>query len=103
LDYVAGQLLDEGKVEHEGHDLWVKCLMTPTTPQERRVQAEAWDRMRKYNIGDVVLTEKLYDRLLPWIKGHPHMGLYMDTDKDVCGNCGSEDLRREGYALTDQG
>ena len=103
LDYVASELLGDRKVAHEGHLLWTKCLMVPETPDEEKVKAAAWVRMRKYNIHDVKLTERLYKRLLPWIAGHPHVGLYGDTTEAVCGNCGSTDLRRQGYAYTSLG
>lgn len=90
LDYVAQQLELGGKVKHEGHTLWVKCMAR---------DPHAWERMKEYNIGDVLLTEKLYDRLRPWIKGHPHVGLYVDNGT-LCPNCGGSELTRQGYALT---
>lgn len=93
LDHVARQLGLGGKVSHSGHDLWMRCLAG---------DAEAWQTMREYNIHDVVLTEKLYDRVLPWIKGHPHVGLYNEQPA-VCPHCGGRDLVRQGYALTGLG
>lgn len=67
------------KVKHEGHDLWVRCLQG---------DEKAWATMRRYNMQDVVLTEKLYDKLLPWIPSHPHHGLYsLDPEENRCGRC----------------
>lgn len=60
LQYVAGELLGEGKESTGGHQLWIDCM----NGDER-----AWARMKRYNIGDVKLTERLYDRLRPWCKG----------------------------------
>ena len=91
LQYVSTALGLEGKVQHSGHDLWVRCLAG---------DEKAWAVMRKYNKQDVVLTEKLYDRLLPWIDAHPHRGLFTDGETPVCGNCGSDQLQRRGYAVT---
>jgi hypothetical protein len=90
LDHVARQLGLGGKVSHSGHELWMRCLAGDDA---------AWAKMREYNIGDVVLTEKLYDRLLPWIKGHPSVGLYSE-DGTCCPQCGEPNLTRQGYALT---
>ncbi len=90
LQHVSTQLGLSGKVQHEGHELWVKCMAG---------DAAAWSRMRRYNKGDVVLTEQLYDRLVPWISNHPHRGLYVEEDF-VCSNCGSDDLERRGYRYT---
>jgi DNA-directed RNA polymerase subunit RPC12/RpoP len=55
--------------------------------------------MRRYNKADVVLTEKVYDRLRPWISAHPHMGLW-SGEEHVCGNCGSDRLQRRGFKAT---
>jgi DNA-directed RNA polymerase subunit RPC12/RpoP len=64
--------------------------------------AAAWKLMEKYNKQDVILLEKLYDRLLPWIDGHPNHGLYEESDTMVCTNCGSKHLQRRGlqHSLT---
>jgi hypothetical protein len=33
---------------------------------------QAWDMMKKYNIQDVVLLEKVYEKMLSWIRNHPN-------------------------------
>lgn len=91
LDFVATQLGLGGKVKHSGFDLWKRCLDG---------DAEAWSEMEEYNRQDVYLLEELYDILRPWVPSHPHMGLYSTSDEDVCPNCASANLRREGHALT---
>jgi hypothetical protein len=35
----------------------------------------AWQKMEKYNIQDVILLEKLYITLLPWIISTPSRGI----------------------------
>jgi predicted RNA-binding Zn-ribbon protein involved in translation (DUF1610 family) len=88
LDYVAQQLLGEGKVPHEGHMLWVKCMAG---------DPEAWWTMRTYNIGDTEITEKLYDKLLPWIPNHPNVLLYgEDPTGRACPVCGSLSYQQRG-------
>lgn len=94
LQHVSTQLGLEGKKQHSGHELWVKCMAGDD---------KAWSLMRAYNKQDVVLTEKLYHRILPWIPSHPHLGLYSNCEHDVCGKCGGTNLRREGYAYTTLG
>lgn len=93
LDYVTRELLGDqgGKVKHTGHQLWVDCMAG---------DSKAWALMRRYNRADVVITERLYDRLLPWIPNHPHHGLFVDADAPVCQNCGSADLQRRGEQVT---
>ncbi len=94
LDYVAQALGLGGKTHHSGFQLWVDCMAGDKA---------AWALMRTYNKQDVVITEKLYDKLLPWIHPHPNVTLYGDVLVDGCPNCGSEDLRREGTAKTSLG
>jgi len=93
LDHVASELGLGGKTSHNGFQLWLDCMAG---------KASAWKLMRQYNKQDVVLTEKLYDKLLPWIQPHPHLGLYTG-DLDACGNCGGTDLRPDGKAYTTTG
>lgn len=94
LDFVVQALNLGAKTSHTGFDLWVRCMAG---------EDKAWSLMRKYNKQDVVITEKLYDKLLPWIPAHPAHGLYNPSIEDTCPNCGSDDLKREGYAFTNTG
>ena len=92
LDYVAQRLNLGKKHEHEGHELWVKCM---------NGDKDAWKRMEKYNIQDVVLLENLYRHLLPWIKSHPNHNLF--SDGHVCPNCGSSSVQKRGTAISATG
>jgi hypothetical protein len=90
LDNVSNRLGIGQKIKHEGFTLWRDCMAG---------DAAAWKRMERYNRGDVVLTERLYDRLRPWIKGHPHIGLWTGAERS-CANCGSENLTADGRSVT---
>jgi uncharacterized protein YprB with RNaseH-like and TPR domain/predicted RNA-binding Zn-ribbon protein involved in translation (DUF1610 family) len=90
LDSVAGELGIGHKAAHEGFGLWVKCLAG---------DEKAWRRMKRYNIQDVRLTEKLYTELRPWIKGHPSSNLVSGVDFS-CPTCGSGALTKRGVART---
>ncbi len=90
LDYLLRELGLGKKEEHEGFPLWIKVL---------KDDVAAWKKMKSYNINDVKLTEKLYDKLLPWIVSHPNHGLYSE-EIPVCPNCGSKHLQRRGTYKT---
>jgi DNA polymerase elongation subunit (family B) len=92
LDYVAQRLKLGKKHEHEGHELWVKCM---------NGDKDAWKRMEDYNIQDVVLLEQLYHKLLPWIKNHPNQNLF--NESVVCPTCGSHHLQKRGTAVSTTG
>lgn len=85
---VAGQ---EGKVQHEGHTLWIRCMAG---------DPKAWAMMKKYNKQDVTETEDLYVKLLPWIPSHPHRGLYGPLSDAQCPSCAGTSLVKEGLART---
>ena len=96
LDYVGKTLGVGAKTEHEGFDLWIKCMNR---------DGKAWKRMEEYNKQDVILLEKVYHRMLPWIKNHPNHGLYRDSslnccDRPVCPNCGSFNVVKKGTETT---
>lgn len=84
LDYIAQTLGLGKKMRHEGPQLWKDCM--DDRPQ-------AWKTMEAYNRQDVVLLEKLYLKLRPWIKGHPNIGAIAGVP--ACPNCGSEDFKRD--------
>jgi hypothetical protein len=92
LDHVSQQLGLGKKTSHAGHELWVKCMAGDDA---------AWDKMRQYNKQDVVLTEKLYDRLRAWIPNHPHLSMFTGNEWG-CPVCGNKDLSkfRDGTAYT---
>ena len=88
LDFVAQQLGVGRKVDTGGFDLW------------RGVMAgdeKSWNKMRRYQKGDVDLLENLFEVLKPWIK-MPHP--VSDRDGLVCRNCGGTHLQRRGVART---
>lgn len=91
LQYVSTAVGLPGKVQHSGHDLWVRCLAG---------DAAAWGLMRRYNRQDVVLTEQLYDRLLPWIGSHPNRAMIDGVVGHACPKCGSTDVQRRGVSRT---
>lgn len=65
LDYVASVILGEKKLETGGFDLW---------PAFMEGDQKAIRVMKRYNIGDVRLQDRLYGALRPWIKNHPYSG-----------------------------
>lgn len=90
LDAVSQALGVGSKVKHEGMELWLKCMAG---------DSKAWARMKRYNVGDIKITEKVYERLRPWIRTHPHVGLYTGQ-LSSCPKCGHNELTRRGFART---
>lgn len=90
LDYVCSVLMGETKLETGGFDLWPAFMAGD--PKARKL-------MKKYNVKDVRLTEKLYKQLRGWIPNHPYI---VDTpdiieDDDIeyqCGTCSSKNTTK---------
>lgn len=78
------------KTAHEGHTLWIKCM---------NGNAKAWATMEQYNKNDVVIMEKVYHKLLPWIKTTASFSARND-DHLCCPNCGSKKYQQRGYAYS---
>lgn len=91
LEHIAEQFGVGKKVKNEGHNLWVRVMAG-----EEKAQRE----MRRYCEGDVRITEKLYDRLLPWIRNHPNRSLYTGS---LCVRCENGVLQKRGYHYTSVG
>ena len=88
LAYIGPLLQMGSKIKHEGFMLW-RLVMAGD------VKAQA--RMKKYCMQDVLLLEKVYAKVRPFIRNHPHLG----TTKSVaCGACGSSHVQSRGYRRT---
>lgn len=48
---------------------------------------EAQETLSAYNRGDIIASEALFDRLRPFAKGIPHLGMWTD-DEMACPSCG---------------
>lgn len=73
------------KMHHEGFDLWLKCMNGDN---------KAFYTMKKYNAMDVILLEKVYLKLRPWMVSQ-NLGIFYNSGMR-CPNCGSDKLVSEG-------
>ncbi len=89
LDQVSKVIGTSRKLEHAGFEMWPKVMAG---------DPEACKTMRLYNIQDIMMNEEIYERLKPWIVGHPNIGL---VDGVVgCPTCGSTNIRGQGLTFT---
>ena len=80
------------KVETGGFSLWAGCL---------RGDMKCWDRMIEYNKKDVILLEKIYLLVRPWMASHQNVNV---ADRHVgCPVCRSVNMRKQGWRLTPGG
>ena len=81
------------KVQNGGFDLWVRCIAG---------DPDAWELMKEYNVQDVVLLEKVYLALRPYITNHPNVSLITGA-VDNCPTCQSDKLQKRGFSYTRTG
>ena len=81
LDYVGKLLEGFGKTEQTYGDCWEDLMFG-----DKRERKDADKLMKIYNKNDVVILEKVYQRLLPWATNHPNMALA--SGHEVCPRCG---------------
>ena len=57
--------------------------------------------MRRYNVGDVKITEQVYVRMVSrgWLPNHPIMGGPVNDGELACNQCGHTDPIRNGWYL----
>lgn len=91
LDYIGKLIRNKGKIETD-FGLWKRCYAG---------EEEALGYMEKYNKEDVVLLEEAYLFLRPYIKSHPNIGVYAESEFPVCANCGSANVvEADSYYFT---
>lgn len=88
LGFVAPFLGIGRKMEHEGMALWIKVIDGDEKAQRR---------MARYCGQDVRLTERLYLKVRPYIRNHPHLG---KTGAAECPACGSKHNHSRGTVRT---
>jgi hypothetical protein len=95
LDWSSRHWLNDRKTPHGGVDLWHDIRYG-----DRKERAAAQERMMNYNIHDVELTERLFDRYLPWIGENFSIYDVDNADLTVCPKCESSNIQKRGQFPT---
>lgn len=74
------------KLKHEGFPLWERCMMG---------DPKAWKKMKRYCVRDVVVTERNYLRIRPWMTNHPK-----SFSGRACEVCNSQHITFRGTLRT---
>lgn len=81
LDYVGKYLGLGQKIDTGGFDTWRKIILNKNK--------KALTHMVKYCKNDVILLEKVWDRINPYVSPKTHMGKWSNS----CPECGRESLK----------
>lgn len=95
--FVSNKLDDLGdylhlgrKIQTGGMNLWFDCM---------KGDKKAWAKMLKYNKQDVILLEKVYLCLRPYMDNHPNYNVLLNRPSS-CPNCGGRTLNTRGWNIT---
>lgn len=92
-----GALVGIPKYEHKkfpGFSLWSEFLKRNPAAQKE---------MRKYNLIDTQVLEKVYVQMRPWIEVHPNVNVKDMDSKHDCPKCGRSDTQKRGIRTTQYG
>jgi len=96
LQWFSRFWLGDEKTDHEGLDLWHEIRYG-----DKKQKAEAQRIMREYNIHDVELTERLFERFKPWTGiNYALYDVDGDDGKPRCTKCASESVQKRGFFYT---
>ncbi len=92
LNTLAKFMTTEEKLENGGWDLWVKVAQR---------DKKSMKLMTEYCAQDVDVLYEIFKKLRPLCSNLPNHNLFIPTgEKEVCPNCGSTHLHRNGYRHT---
>lgn len=91
LQTLGIHLVNDKKLDHEGWDLWVKV---------RQRDKDAMKVMKEYCMKDVLLLEKIFKELRPFMNNIPNYNLFTEGQTRCCPSCGSTRLTSNGYRAT---
>ena len=89
LDYL-GEYLGVGKKIKTNNELWLRCLAG-----ERKALKE----MLHYNKQDVIVLEKVYDKLKPYVPAKVNHNMF-SAGEHVCSQFGSSHIQKRGPRYT---
>lgn len=88
-EVLAPELKKDEHREFPDFTLWAEVL---------KDNPKAWRVMRRYNQQDILATEAVYLKVLPWIENHPNLGTFAAAEEHLCPNCGSKNvIGRNGW------
>jgi len=74
------------KLGHEGLLMWE--MVQYGTPAQ---QKEYLKKMEIYNVGDIISTEEVYVKMLPYMRHAAHLGVVGGNERYSCPTCGETD------------
>jgi uncharacterized protein YprB with RNaseH-like and TPR domain len=94
LDYI-GHFLGIGQKIHTNFGMWKDIVLNKNK--------KALNEMVEYCKGDVILLEKIYDRMSSYFPHKTHFGVLNGGEKHSCPSCGSDEMSLSKKRVTASG
>lgn len=91
LGTIGEFLVNDKKMENGGWQLWVDVMNRD--PKSQKLMTE-------YCKQDVILLEKVYLKLRPYIKSIPNYAMFQSLELKICPKCGSTRIKKKGLSYT---
>ena len=91
LDYLATYLEVDAKKHKVDFDLWIGCM---------EGDGAAIAKMKRYCRQDVLVLERVYDRLFPHIRNLPRLADAQHDNQMACPYCSSSNMQKRGVRRT---
>lgn len=98
LNSLADALSTERKMENGGWSLWERLALSKWEGSKEQISRDK-NTMSKYCKQDVVVLEKVFDKLKPYMSTLPNRNLF-DGDGFDCPSCGSHKMQKRGEQKT---
>lgn len=86
LDNLGEELGIGGKMQHEGFPMWEGCMAG---------DVKSFEKMGKYCLRDIEVTEAVYLAERPYMSNHPNLNIYTDKP-EACPKCLSNKIQSRG-------
>lgn len=96
MDYLCRYFSIGGKIRTDKH-LWLDII---SRDSEDEVKIKSMNKMVKYCGNDIKINEKLYLKLLPYMKSHPNTS---ESNKCNCPKCNSSNYIKNGIKFSKSG
>lgn len=96
LNSIGSYLTGGEKMNTGGFELWEQCMAGVPA---------AWAKMKRYNVRDIDLLERVYMRLRPFMTAHPNLNVIAEPARRgmSCPVCLHTDLMKRGFSNTRTG
>jgi DNA polymerase elongation subunit (family B) len=98
MDFLTKYFDVNHKMKHEGDIMWQ--MIERGTPEQKR---EYLDKMKAYNVNDIVSTEALYHRLNRYMRMPTHTGVLSGYGKSSCPVCAGTNVSINHSTVTSAG